>query len=176
MSIETERLTLVPFTADQILVLIEEPERFAETAGYPAAEGLREFFISGEVSPDWIARLRGGRATHPWGLGFGVVGKETATIVGTAGFKCPPDENGVVEIAYGIVPAFEGRGYATETARALVGFAYDTGLVKRVIAHTLPMETASTTVLSKCGFEFVSDVIDPEDGLVWRWQRWPDQP
>ena len=175
MTIETERLSLSPFTTDQLLALIEQPENFAKIAGYPAAEGLREFFVGGEVSPEWIARLRSGQATHPWGLGFAVVDKETHTVVGTTGFKGPPDENGVVEIAYGIVPSFEGRGYATETAKAVVEFAYATGSVKRVIAHTLPMANASTSVLAKCGFEFVSDVIDPEDGLVWRWQRWPGQ-
>ena len=174
MSIETERLILVPYTAGQLLALIEEPERFEELSGYPAAVGLREFLVSGEVSPEWIARLRSGNATSPWGLGFGVVDKETKAVVGTTGFKGPPDASGVVEIAYGIVPSFEGRGYATEAAKALVDFAFGTGEVKQVIAHTLPVANASTTVLGRCGFEFVSDVIDPEDGLVWRWQRWPN--
>ena len=96
--------------------------------------------------------------------------------VGTGAFKGPPDESESVEIAYGIVPSCEGRGYATEVARALVEFAYGTGNVKRVIAHTLPEANASTTVLTRCGFEFVGDVIDPEDGPVWKWQRWPDHP
>jgi hypothetical protein len=26
-------------------------------------------------------------------------------------------------------------------------------------------------VLRRCGFEQAGEVIDPEDGLVWRWQR-----
>lgn len=43
--------------------------------------------------------------------------------------------------------------------------------VARVVAHTLPIENASSRVLRHCGFERIGEVIDPEDGLVWRWHR-----
>ena len=38
-------------------------------------------------------------------------------------------------------------------------------------AHTAPTANASTRVLAKCGFDFVGEVMDPEDGRVWRWER-----
>jgi hypothetical protein len=41
--------------------------------------------------------------------------------------------------------------------------------VKLVRAHTLRTPNASTKVLKKCGFEFVGEVFEPDDGLVWRW-------
>ena len=78
---------------------------------------------------------------------------------------------GVVEIAYGIDPDHQGRGYATEAAAALVEFALATDTVRLVRAHTLPESNASTRVLTKCGFEHIGEHIDPEDGLVWRWER-----
>jgi RimJ/RimL family protein N-acetyltransferase len=43
--------------------------------------------------------------------------------------------------------------------------------VRRAIAHTLPEANASGRVLAKCGLRFVGEVIDPEDGSVWRWER-----
>jgi ribosomal-protein-alanine N-acetyltransferase len=43
--------------------------------------------------------------------------------------------------------------------------------VRLVRAHTLPEPNASTRVLQKCGFVHVGEVMDPEDGRVWRWQR-----
>jgi ribosomal-protein-alanine N-acetyltransferase len=76
----------------------------------------------------------------------------------------------MVEIAYGIVPEFQGRGYATEVARALVTYAIESGLVRTVRAHTLASPNASTRVLKKCGFTFTGEVIEPDDGLVWRWE------
>jgi ribosomal-protein-alanine N-acetyltransferase len=76
-----------------------------------------------------------------------------------------------VEIAYGLAPAYQGRGYATEAAQELVARTFASGLVRRVIAHTLPEQNASTRVLSRCGFARVGELIDPEDGLVWRWEK-----
>lgn len=84
-------------------------------------------------------------------------------------FKGPPDADGMVEIAYGIVPAYQGQGYATEAAAALVAFAFESGRVRLVRAHTLAANHASNHVLTKCGFASIGEVMDPEDGLVWRW-------
>ena len=58
----------------------------------------------------------------------------------------------MVEIAYGIVPVFQGHGYATEAAQAAVAFAFGSGQVRHVRAHTFPTLNASTRVLAKCGF------------------------
>jgi RimJ/RimL family protein N-acetyltransferase len=169
--IESAHLRLIPFAPKQLLMLIEHPERFASVSEYPAAAGLREFFTSGEVSAAWLANLRALQHPDPWTLGFAVVHRDERQIIGSAGFKGAPDADGVVEIAYGIVPTFEGRGYATQAAHALVAHAVGSGLVQRVRAHTLPTNNASTRVLTKCGFQRVGDVVDPDDGPVWRWER-----
>jgi RimJ/RimL family protein N-acetyltransferase len=68
-------------------------------------------------------------------------------------------------------PSFEGQGYATEAAAALVAYAFATPRVAVVRAHTLPTANASTRVLAKCGFGQVGTVVDPEDGTVWGWER-----
>jgi RimJ/RimL family protein N-acetyltransferase len=168
--VETPRLHLVPWSPALLVTLIDQPERFEALAGFPAAAGLREFFVSGDVSPEWLARLRTAADADPWRHGFFVVEREHRAIIGTAGFKGPPDADGMVEIAYGIVPSFEGRGYATEAAMALVRFARETADVTLMRAHTLPEANASTRVLTKCGFRHTDDVVDPEDGPVWRWE------
>ncbi len=79
----------------------------------------------------------------------------------------------MVEIAYGSASGFQGQGYATEAATALLDYAFGTSRVHLARAHTLPEENASTHVLKKCGFEFIGTVVDPEDGTVWRWERGP---
>ena len=124
-----------------------------------------------EVSPAWIEKLLAARGPDPWVLGFHVVDTRSHALVGSAGFKGEPDDGGVVEIAYGIDEAFRGLGYATAAARALVDFAFADPRVRLVCAHTLPAAGASVRVLEKCGFSRVADVIDPEDGLVWRFER-----
>jgi len=168
--IETDHLRLVPFAPDQLLGLIEQPERFDLLSGFTAAAGLREFFVSDDVSEKFLTSVRTLRSADPWRLGFAVVYPEIRSVIGSGGFKGPPDSAGMVEIAYGIVPEFQGRGYATEVARALVAYALESGLVRTVRAHTLPTPNASTKVLKKCGFEFIGEVIEPDDGRVWRWE------
>jgi len=169
-SVQTPRLHLVPWTPALLVTLIDQPERFDALAGFPAAAGLRECFVSGDVSPEWLGRLKAAASADPWRHGFFVVEREQRAIIGTAGFKGPPDADGMVEIAYGIVPSFEGRGYATEAAMALVRFARETADVTLIRAHTLPEANASTRVLAKCGFRHTDNVIDPDDGPVWRWE------
>lgn len=165
------RTQLRPFSSEDILALIDGTFQCEQQLGLRVDQGLRDFFVSGEISQEWLDRLRSSKGANPWMHGFAVV--EGGTVVGTAGFKGSPDDEGVVEIAYGIVPSRQGRGYATESANALVEFASKDPRVKLIRAHTLPEPNASTRVLAKCLFSRVGDFEDPEDGLVWRWEREP---
>lgn len=171
MTNESCQIELRPFAAEPLLALIESAERFAESFGLPAAAGLREFFVSDEVSPAWLDALRASSAPDPWTHGFAVIHQNEGLVIGTVGFKGPPDATGAAEIAYGIVPGFQLRGLATQAARAGIEFALGDERTRRLLAHTRPGPNASTRVLEKCGFNFAGEVVDPEDGPVWRWRR-----
>jgi RimJ/RimL family protein N-acetyltransferase len=102
--------------------------------------------------------------------GFSLVRKDSGAIVGQCGFKGPPDADGIIEIAYGVSPDQEGKGFATEAAQALRDYALTFEQVLTVRAHTLPVANASQRILAKCGFRHVGDVADPEDGVVARFE------
>ncbi|MEM7202022.1 MAG: GNAT family N-acetyltransferase [Planctomycetota bacterium] len=172
MTLETARLRLVPYAPADLLALVESEAQFGGAFGQPAAAGLREFVVGPEVAPEWLAQLRAAATADVWRHGFAVVHVAGGLVIGTVGFKGPPDDEASVEIGYGIVPAFNGQGYATEAAAAGVGFAFADPRVRRVLAHTMPQQNASTRVLQKCRFDCVGEINDPEDGVVWRWQRW----
>jgi len=124
-----------------------------------------------EVSSEWLARLDASAHIDPWVHGFAIRHRASGAVIGTAGFTGPPDANGEVEIAYGVDTEHQGKGYATESAEALVLFAYGHESVRLVRAHTLPEANASTHVLAKCGFQKAGEIVDPNDGVVWRWVR-----
>jgi RimJ/RimL family protein N-acetyltransferase len=170
-ALETAHLRLTPWSPEHLLAMIDGVERFEADVGLSIEDGLRAMFVSGDVSPAWIAHLREAPGPDPWTLGFAVVHRDEDRVIGSAAFKGAPDEDGVVEIAYGIAPAYEGRGYATEAAKALVAFARERVDVTSLRAHTKPENGASGHVLAKSGFQHVGEVEDPEDGLVWRWER-----
>jgi RimJ/RimL family protein N-acetyltransferase len=93
----------------------------------------------------------------------------TDALIGSCAYKSPPTDDGTVEIAYFTYPPYEGLGWATAMARRLIDLAARAPQVRRVIAHTLPAHGASTRVLGKAGMAYVGEVVDPEDGPVWRW-------
>ena len=123
-----------------------------------------------QVSPDWLARMRASPDVDPWVHGFSAMHRESGAVVGTGGFKGPPAD-GIVEIAYTVETQQQGKGYATEIAAALTRYAFSSAEVKLVRAHTLPEGGASKKILAKCGFQYVGDVVDPEDGLVARFEK-----
>ena len=123
-----------------------------------------------EVSPVWLARVVAAISADPWIHGFTLIHRPSGAVVGSAGFKAPPSDDGMVELAYAVEPEHQGKGYATEVAAALTAFAFSCPEVRVVRAHTLPEPNASTRVLAKCGFERIGEVQDPEDGRVWRWE------
>ena len=99
-----------------------------------------------------------------------IIHKSDQKLIGSCGFKGPPDKDGNVEIGYEIAPGYQGRGLATETAQALIGFAFSFPEVQSVSAQTLPEENASGRVLQKCGMKFIHILFDPEDGDIWLWR------
>ncbi len=154
-NIQTKSLKLVPQTVEQVRAMIEAMD--------PAEKA--------HMSADWLARFHASTSPDLWTHGFSLVLRASDIVVGKCGFKGPPSADGMVEIAYGVDRDHQGRGYATEAAAALAGYAFGTGQVRVVRAHTLPEPNASTRVLTKCGFRHLGEVIDPEDGLVWRWEK-----
>jgi RimJ/RimL family protein N-acetyltransferase len=153
--IQTKNLKLVPQTLEDVRTMIE--------AMTPAEKA--------HLSVDWLAQFRASTSADPWIHGFSLVHRDSNIVVGKSGFKGPPTADGMVEIAYGVDLDYQGKGYATEAAQALVAFAFSSGRVRVVRAHTLSESNASTRVLTKCGFRYMGEVIDPEDGLVWRWEK-----
>lgn len=170
-SLETRSLRLVPHAPEHLRALVHGPEDYERLSGLAPANGLRDFMVSGDVAPEWLAALESATGADPWRFGFALVHKENGMVIGNAGFTGPPDAAGEVEIAYGVVPDFQGRGYATEAAHALVEWAAKNGRVVIARAHTLPERNASTRVLEKCGFRYVSEFTHPTDGLIWRWEK-----
>ncbi|MEM7316147.1 MAG: GNAT family N-acetyltransferase, partial [Planctomycetota bacterium] len=154
LQINTPRLKLVLNSPEEMRAAIQAMD-----------EATRE-----QVSAEWLARVEQADVADPWIHGFQLRLLDDDSVVGRCGFKAPPAD-GMVEIAYGVEPDYEGRGFATECAAAMTDYALEQDGVLRVWAHTLPEENASGSVLKKCGFTKVGEVVDPDDGPVWRWEK-----
>ena len=170
MTIQTRNLILAPYLPRHLRALMLGPDEFENVAGLRVADGIYQQML--EASTDFKTRVQTAKQADPWLFGFAVIHKVDNMLIGTGGFPGPPNPDGIAEIAYGIAPRYQGKGYATEVAKALVDFVSCDSRVRIVRAHTLAETNASTRVLEKCGFKKVGDTIDPENNLlVWRWER-----
>ncbi len=146
---------------------LEEPGGGFETA-YRASVG-EHGETAREVVAQTLALLEKSPRDPAWG-GYLAVDPERGRVVGTCGFKHGLEKDGSVEIAYFTFPGFEGKGYATAMAGALLRLALESERVREIVACTLPERNASTRVLEKVGLRWAGETVDPEDGRVWRWE------
>ena len=123
---------------------------------------VREFVETSMAHLERIPR------TAPFGL-FLAVDTASSTVVGTCAFVTGPRER-EVEIAYGTLKPYEGRGIATAMALELVRIARASNAVDVVFAHTLREANASTRVLARAGFRNRTELVHPEDGPIWRFE------
>ncbi len=111
-------------------------------------------------------------ATMPpqgWG-GYFFIDTRRNALVGSGGFHGQPDASGSVEIGYEIATEYWNQGYATGAVRLLVNLAFAHRQVKAVLATTLGETNASNSVLKKVGMKFITELDDPEQGKLWRYQ------
>ena len=132
--LKTKRLTLLPMTDEEMQILMDAQQdaelrqAYSEMlAGSIAHPGDRKWHAA------WQIRLKDGSP------------------VGDLCFKGKPIQ-GEVEIGYGILPACEGCGYATEAVEAAVNWAFTQPDTVLVSAQTEPSNAASQRVLAKAGF------------------------
>lgn len=86
------------------------------------------------------------------------------TLVGSAGYKGPPDATGMVEVGYSIVEAYRRQGIALAALRQLVNQAFADARVLTVTAETPVTFAGSRSLLERGGFAPTGRRSDPDEG------------
>ncbi len=127
------------------------------------------------ASEDWLWRIRleqiasDARALD-W-VARAAVDRSSGNVVGHAGFHGPPDERGMVEVAYSVAPEWRRQGYATAMLASALAWASSVEQVTVVRASISPDNAASLATIRKFGFEQVGEQWDEEDGLELVYER-----
>ena len=122
-----------------------------------------------EGTRNWMRKLLTNHPDEPGYTGWYVIGD--GELVGSAGFKGPPDAAGEVEIGYSVVAPQQRKGFASGAVELLADYAFADPRVLAVRAETLPDGIASQGVLARCGFVADGIRLDPEDGEVFCFRR-----
>lgn len=160
--IETERLVLFPYTAENLALFNSDLPSFEREFDVKYRGEELDCLLTG-----FLKKLEREIADDPenylFFTEFLIVCRENDTVIGSVDFKYVP-RDGATEVGYGLNPRFEGRGYMTEALTAFLELGRRLG-VKTVLADTLKDNLRSQRVLRKCGFRFLR-----EDGNLW-WEK-----
>jgi RimJ/RimL family protein N-acetyltransferase len=143
----TERLHIrplqLPDSAD-VFAYRSDPEVVRYQMWRPASER--------EVAR-FIRELRGLAPGMPgiW-FQFAIIEHESGALIGDCGVHVPLDDPDSVELGLTLRADAQGKGYATEALRGLIGYCFLTLHVHRVIARTHPDNSPSIALIGRCGF------------------------
>jgi ribosomal-protein-alanine N-acetyltransferase len=86
-------------------------------------------------------------------------------IIGSAGFHDEPDQSGMIEICFGIVPEKQRKGYGLELLHGMWQAISSREDVKILRYTVSPENEASMHIIKKLQFILVGEQMDDEDGL-----------
>jgi RimJ/RimL family protein N-acetyltransferase len=155
--IETERLFLRHLSADDaefILELINEPGWIQNIGdrGIRTKDAAIAYILNGPVA-----------AYEKFGFGLWLVGlKESEVSIGICGL-IKRDSLEDIDIGFAFLERFWSKGYAVESARAVMDYGQNTLGLNRIVAITVSDNLDSIKVLEKIGMRFEKMIKMPED-------------
>ncbi|MEO8610480.1 MAG: GNAT family N-acetyltransferase [Chloroflexota bacterium] len=155
--ITTPRLRLRQLThadADGIITIFGDPEmmRFLKQPLRDTPEKAIELI-------DWLADIYQKQESVNWGI----TPLDDDRLIGMCGMYDWERSDRRVDIGYQIIKLHWGKGYASEAARAMIGWCFENLDLHRIQADCTDGNIASEKVMLKCGFKV--------EGL-WRESCW----
>ncbi len=162
----TERLILRPFAPEDaagLSSMFEDAEAMWDVVSIP---GMPAGAL--DIAERRIADSIRGWRDHDagfWAITLGDDGLgESGRIVGYCGFVSPDKAEAagagahVLEVGWGIHPAFQRRGLAREAMAPVLDYAFDARGCTRLVAITDPENHASRTLTERLGFAFDEEI------------------
>lgn len=149
IKIEDNRILLREYKSDasdleSALKFIGDPEVAAHSSWGP---------LNREESVDWLNGAIAAQDIHPrLSYGLALVVKSTDELIGNMSLNIRNSANKEAELGYTIRRDHWHQGFATEAARALLGFGFTVLGLHRIFATTSPNNIASQKVLEKLHF------------------------
>ncbi|GAA2752300.1 GNAT family N-acetyltransferase [Amnibacterium kyonggiense] len=158
--IETERLLLRPIDPERDLDAMHAYRSREDVCAYiPPVPVTRERLAETYRDPE---RTRSVLTEPGQVLALAVVLQETGELIGDVVLFWHSAEHRSGEIGYIIGPDHQGRGYATEAARALLALGFDGLGLHRITGRIDARNPASARVLTRAGMRQESVLVENE--------------
>jgi [ribosomal protein S5]-alanine N-acetyltransferase len=150
--IETKRLVIKPLSYDELRKHVESPGELAVEMGLIPSQSLIDKETQEAINNDLLPYMTDPNKDSLFYTMWIVIEKKTKAIIGGFCFHGEPDDNGEVEIGYGIDIDFRNSGYMTETIDGFVHWIRNNKKARVIKAETDPFNISSVRVLEKNGF------------------------
>jgi [ribosomal protein S5]-alanine N-acetyltransferase len=147
----TRRLLLTRIGLDEMddMLRMHRDERVMRTLGGPRPDAAIMTLVH-ELDAHWT------RHGYGW---WALRDPDSGSFIGRGGLRrVQVAGQPEIEVAYGLLPEFWGRGLATEFTRVAVAQGFVTLGLEEIVACTLPGNRASRRVMEKAGFTFERDI------------------
>lgn len=164
IELDTERLILIPLTAENLRLQIDNPKKMEQSLSI--IETNR--FLSSDLKQAMeirLSKLLSDEENYIWYTNWLIVSKDQNCSVGGVMLKGLPNENGEVVIGYYTLPEYQGNGYMTETINNMKNWLLNQADVMYVIADTDKDNIPSHRVLEKCGAKIYKET---DELYFWR--------
>lgn len=164
MELSTERLKIIPLTLRQFKLLLDGIDKMEKELKLSASNECLDGHTQEAMKGLYKESVKN-KDRYCWYTNWQIVLKSENKAIGSACFMKCPDENGEVEIGYGINSTYQNNGYMTEAAQAICEWAISQHDVSIIIAETEKDNIASHRVLKKCGMEKYKET---DERIWWR--------
>ncbi len=154
--LETARLKIIPLTRPLLQKLLNGTSELE--AEHQLAPSGMELDAHTHAAMQYLYDLAAETPdAFPWITNWQIIEKERNIAIGSACFMNVPDEQGEVEIGYGIYPAFQNQGFMSEALESICRWVVNQPGITAIRAETEPGNIASHRVLEKCAFQSMSE-------------------
>ncbi len=165
--VETNRLKIIPLTYPQLITYLKAGDKLEDELALTRTGRIVSEEVKDMVEHFTLPKMKGvNKHNYLFYTFWIVIDTSINIIVAELGFKGTPDKNSTIEIGYGTMAGYTGKGYMTEAVGGMLNWALEREDVKCVLAETDEKNLASIRVVQKNGFER----FDKRGMMLW-WRK-----
>lgn len=162
-----------PLRTERLLIRVVRVDDLDDVTAYQSRADVSRWVPFGPRERDELAELlparaaRRGLAADGDALHLSLALGDDEAVIGELYLAIESVTAACVEVGWMLHPDHGGRGYATEAARALLAFAFETLGALRAVARVHPGNAASIALCERLGMRREQERGAAEDGLLF---------
>ncbi len=153
---------MLPTDADGMFELDSDPEVHRYLGNNPVTDIQQTRDVIEFVRQQYIEN----------GIGrWAVIEKSTNNFIGWSGLKLVKEERNnhpqYYDIGYRLIPKYWRKGYATESAKACLDYAFEVMNLQQVVGTAAKENLASKHILQKIGLKYIEDFMYDDIPCEW---------